>query len=1203
MPATRLSCAWSLLLLLTLPSPLSSSFVPFARVSESKPFLLEPPLPPVSATARVAHAHASIEWANLHGSAFGLAVAEAFAKQPGVFVIVMEDPRLVQKVEAEIRFYQHEPIPLYHFPDWECLPYDNFSPHSEIISTRLRLLASLPTLSRGIVLLQATNLQQRVPPREYVFGHTFSLRCGQNIDLGALRQRLVDANYTAVAQVIAPGEFAVRGGLVDVYPMGAQSPFRLDLLDDEIESIRLFDPDSQRSSTAVDDIELLPAREFPLTEAGIRHFRAAFRQYFDGDPRQQLIYNEVSRGLAPAGAEFFFPLFFDATATLFDYLPESTIFFTTPSLAAQVALNWAEIRDRYTNINCDPRRQLLAPEKLYLEPDSFTAAIAAYPTIQWHHAPAAAKGWSANNRPSQQFPVDTTREAQESPYHALLQHLTTTQNRTLLVAETTGRREALYGVLHAHGHHPVESADFHTFVANDDSNNDCRLGLCIGVIERGFHSPAHGLEIICEGQLYGEKVYQRRRRKQAAVDPEALIRSLAELKVGDPVVHVEHGIGRYIGLEVLAVDGEVNEFLTIAYQNDDKLYLPVLAIHLISRFVGGQQDNAPLHRLGAGQWQKAKRRASEKAYDVATELLETDALRQARDGAVFDVVEAPYQRFISRFAFEETPDQQEVIDQVIADLRAPKPMDRLVCGDVGFGKTEVALRAAFIVANGGHQVAILTPTTLLAAQHHQLFTDRFADWPIRVEVLSRFNTPKQTTAIVADLAGNRVQIIIGTHRLLQKDIRFATLGLVIIDEEHRFGVRQKEQFKRLRSEVDILTLTATPIPRTLNLSMSGLRDISMISTPPANRVSIKTLVREWDRGLIREACLREIRRGGQVYFLHNQVKSIIRVADELAELVDEATVNIGHGQMAEMQLERVMQDFYHQRFNILVCSTIIESGIDIPTANTIIINRADRFGLAQLHQLRGRVGRSHHQAFAYLLIPGRNQISADAVKRLDAIAAMDALGAGFTLASHDLEIRGAGQLLGETQSGLIDDVGFFLYQEYLRAAIASIKDGGVPATTPAMLETQTTLELQVPALLSVDYLANSHARLILYKRIANAESSEALQELQIETIDRFGLLPPDGKNLFRQTDQRLRAHALGIRNIELSDRGGRIEFYPHTAVSPEQILTLIAEQPQEYRLGGDYRLTIAAELPSPMARMDKVDAILALLADASHAGQ
>ncbi|NKB75764.1 MAG: transcription-repair coupling factor [Gammaproteobacteria bacterium] len=1132
-----------------------------------------------------------IKWSNLSGAAFALALAETVTSLNDFLVIVLEDQRQLQILETELHFFlgENSAISIINFPSWECLPYDVFSPHQDITSDRLRILAQLPYLKTGILLTTCTNLMQRLPPVEYVSGHSFSLKAGQVIRIDGLRKQLADANYAAVEQVVSPGEFAVRGGLIDLYPMGTTSPFRIDLFDDEIESIRHFDPETQRSQGQIESIELLPAKEFPMTESGIKQFRSAFRRQFEGDPRKQHVYNEISNGNTPAGAEFFFPLFFSETATLFDYISNSSVLVLEHRFAEIVSTQWAEITDRYTNANYDAHRKVLPPGDVYLDPLPLIEIIDTHRQIVFHpekHKQRKQDRWIAPCDNNRQFPVDVKKDV---PYEDLLSHLKSTKNRILMTTETPGRREAMEAMLLNHQCLPIPCADFNEFLTTPD----LQLGLCISGLERGFTSNELNLEIITESQLYGERVFQRRRRSNQSQDPESIIKSLAELNVGDPVVHIDHGVGRYLGLQTLNISDEETEFLTLEYQNNDKLYIPILSLNLISRFVGGSPETAPIHRLGTDQWEKAKKQAKEKAYDVAAELLEIEALRNARTGFAFEIIADDYDGFVSRFPFEETPDQEQAINEVLNGLTAPEPMDRLVCGDVGFGKTEVALRAAFVAASNGKQVALLVPTTLLAQQHYQTFVDRFADMSITVGLLSRFNTKKQTTELLSGMAQGSPLIVVGTHKLLQDDIRFQDLGLLIIDEEHRFGVRQKEKIKQLRSQVDILTLTATPIPRTLNITMSGLRSISIIATPPSNRLSIKTFIRELNHGLIREACLREIRRGGQVYFLHNDVKTMERTVEELTELIPEAKIDFGHGQMGETQLERVMQDFYHQRFNILVCTTIVESGIDIPSANTIIINRADKLGLAQLHQIRGRVGRSHHQAYAYLLIPDRKLLTSDAKKRLNAIESMEDLGAGFALASHDLEIRGAGELLGETQSGLIDDVGFSLYSEYLTMAVNSIKEGRIPERrSQIQTKTMAVVDLHLPALFPQDYLSNAHTRLILYKRIANAPDHHELEELQIETVDRFGLMPPSAKNLFQLTALRLSCEKLGIKKIEIDNKGGEIEFVEKPSIDPSAIFKLIQQNPSIYQLGGPSTIRIKADLTEPETRIKKVNSII-----------
>ncbi len=1087
-------------------------------------------------------------------------------------------------MEDEIRFYlaDSEAVPILPFPDWESLPYEAFSPHPDIISDRLLTLYRLPGLTQGIVLVTATTLQNRLAPRHYVAGNSFLLGVGDRIDLEAFRGRLSEAGYRAVAQVIEPGEYAIRGGVVDVFPMGTATPYRLDLFGDSIETIRRFDPENQRSGEKLTGIRLLPAREAPLHPEAIQKFRQGFRVHFEGDPQKVALYRDVSKGIAPAGVEYYLPLFFDALETLFDYLPSSTLCVVEDGIDAIQNTFWMETEERYRMLRTDPERPVLSPDLLFLKTDELNARLAQYPRIlltpfreESGHATNAIETGFATRLPPR-LPVNPRGEV---PHAALFDWLRTFPGRTLIVAESAGRREVLHNLLRDHRFAAAPCRDWVEF-----RDGAMPLGLTHADLERGLWLDTPSLAVISEPQLYGERAAQRRRRSESARDLSAVIRDLAELHRDDPVVHEDHGVGRYRGLQTLDVGDGPTEFLTLEYLGGDKLYVPVTDLARISRYTGTHPDQAPLHKLGGDAWEKARRRAREKAWDAAVELLEVQALRAARPGYAFPERDEHYAAFAAAFPFEETPDQARVIEEVLRDMETPRPMDRLVCGDVGFGKTEVALRAAFAAVHGGKQVAVLVPTTLLAQQHYQNFSDRFADLPIKIELLSRFRSAAELGKGIAALADGKVDIVIGTHRLLQDDVQFKRLGLVIIDEEHRFGVRQKERLKKLRSEVDILTLTATPVPRTLNQALSGLRDVSLIGTPPQARLAIKTFVLEWNDALIREACLREIRRGGQVFFLHNDVSTMDRMLERLVKLVPEAEIHIAHGQMAERDLERTMLDFYHQRFNILLCSTIIETGIDIPTANTIIIERADKFGLAQLHQLRGRVGRSHHRAYAYLLIPPRTALSGDALKRLEAIATLEDLGAGFALASHDLEIRGAGELLGEAQSGQIDEVGFALYSDLLNRAVESLKVGRAPdLDTP--ISSGAEINLHVPALFPSDYLPDVHLRLVLYKRIAGAKTQEALDDLMAEIIDRFGPLPEAARVLFEITALKLRAMPLGIRKIEAGPKGARIEFIDKPNIEPARIIALLQSTPRLYRLDGPNKLRISAEMADGATRI------------------
>jgi transcription-repair coupling factor (superfamily II helicase) len=1138
-------------------------------------------------------ANEHLAWTGLFGSARGLAIAEAARRHPGPVLVVGRNAHLLQQLEDEIRFYLGaHALPVLPFPDWESLPYDAVSPHPDIVSQRLATLYALPALAQGIVLATASTLMHRLAPREYVAGHSFMLTRGAPLDASLLRTQLAQAAYQNVSQVMEPGEFALRGGLIDIFPMGGHSPFRLDLLDDQIESIREFDPATQRSGRQLDEIKLLPAREFPLTETAIHKFRQSFRARFEGDPQRSGLYRDVSQGLSPAGIEYYLPLFFDRTASFFDYLPANALCIIDGTAAESATAFEREIEERFRELRLAQDRPCLSPSEVFFASSAFFERCRAYPRVSLVElddttapaitGPAISRTVRYDALTPASLPVDPKAD---TPYHALFEYLADYQGRVLLVAETAGRRETLLALLHDHAVEPSPVADWDEF-----RHGSARLALTVAALEKGLRLYEPPLSVITEPQLYGERAAQRRRRLRAGREPEAIVRSLAELKVGDAVVHEDHGIGRYLGLQTLDVGDGPTEFLTLEYADGDKLYIPVLSLHLISRYTGTDPDKAPLHKLGGDAWEKAKRRAMEKAHDAAVELLEVQALRAARQGHAFPRPDAHYHAFVDAFPFEETPDQLKAIEDTLNDMESTKPMDRLVCGDVGFGKTEVALRAAFLAVHGHAQVAVLVPTTLLAQQHFETFHDRFAGLPYRVELLSRFRSHAEEAQVLAGLASGAVDVVIGTHRLLQEDVRFKNLGLVILDEEHRFGVRQKERLKKLRAEVDILTLTATPIPRTLNMALAGMREISIMAQPPEGRLSINTFIYEWNRDIIREACLREIRRGGQVFFLHNEVRTIDSRARDLQELVPEATIRVAHGQMPERELERIMLDFYHQRFNVLVCSTIIESGIDVPSANTIIIERADKFGLAQLHQLRGRVGRSRHRAYAYLLIPGWKAITEDARKRLEAFGSLGDLGAGFVLASHDLEIRGAGELLGEAQSGVIDEVGFSLYSELLARAVQSLRAGqtGESPVPPSGAE----VNLHAPALLPEDYLPDVHLRLVLYKRIAAAHDLEALTQLREEIIDRFGALPDSAKRLFSATAIKIRATPLGVRKIDVGPKGARIEFVDKPNVDPGLILKLFQSAPRTYRFDGQNRVRILSDMPKPEDRIQALNAFI-----------
>jgi transcription-repair coupling factor (superfamily II helicase) len=1148
--------------------------------------LLSPPLPGPERPA--------IRWGQLYGAALSLAIAEAARHHTGPVLVLAGTSREAEQLAAEVSFFAGGAIPVAVLPDYETLPYDVFSPHPDITSQRLAALAALPGRSHGLLVTAVEAAMQRLPPRTYVEAHTLLLRAGDRLDIEAFRTRLTSAGYASVTQVVAPGEFAVRGSLLDVYPMGAPQPYRIDLFDDEVDSIRVFDPDSQRSGDKLPEVRLLPAREFPLTPDGIKDFRRRYRQRFEGDVTRSLVYKSVSEGFPTGGIEYYLPLFFEQVATLFDYLPAHTLVIDAAGLEAAAARHWADVVERHEQRRHDIERPLLDPAEAFLPPEDLVRAVAERPSIAATRVKVEPIGAETAGESYANFPVAAPPplriDARATvPAAELVRFVDGFAGRVLLVAESAGRREVLLETLHRHDRYPKAVDGWSEFAAGS-----VKLGIAVSPAVGGLLLPEAGLALIAEEQLYGERARQERRRKRAERDPEQILRELRDLTIGAPVVHEDHGVGRYQGLKTLDVDGQPHEFLVIEYADGDKLYVPVTALARVSRYTGAPAETAPLHKLGGQEWQKARKRAAQRIRDVAAELLDLYARRAARQGTSMAVAERDYAAFEAAFPFEETHDQAEAIRSVIADLATGKPMDRVVCGDVGFGKTEVALRAAFVAVQAGKQVAVLVPTTLLAQQHFQTFQDRFADWPVKVESLSRFRSGKQANEVLKGLGGGSVDVVVATHRLLQGDVKFKDLGLIIVDEEHRFGVRDKERLKALRADVDVLTLTATPIPRTLNMALGGLRDLSLITTPPSERLAVQTFVIEWNAPTIREALLREIRRGGQAYFLHNAVESIEKRADEIRALVPEAEVRVGHGQMRERDLEQLMLDFYHRRFNVLVCTTIVESGIDVPTANTIVIDRADRFGLAQLHQLRGRVGRSRHRAYAYLIAPPKAALTGDAKKRLEAIESLEDLGAGFTLATHDLEIRGAGELLGDEQSGQITEIGFTLYLDLLDRAVKALKNGQEP-DLERPLHSGPEVDLHVPALIPEDYMPDVHLRLVLYKRIAAAADTEQLGELEAEMIDRFGPLQPATQNLFRVSRMKLRAARLGLRKLEVGPLGGLVEFGPDHGVDPKVVLKLVQRESKVYRLDGPHKLRFTARNDTEEARSRAADGLLAAL--------
>lgn len=1082
-----------------------------------------------------------------------------------------------QRLLEEIPYFAPE-LSVHLLPDWETLPYDQFSPHPDLISDRLTTLYHITQNACDVIIVPLSTALIRLSPKAYLSANSFMLKKGQKLDLEALRSQCAEAGYHHVTQVISHGEFSVRGGLVDLFPMGSALPYRIDLFDDEIETIRTFDVDTQRSLYPVPEIRLLPAREFPLDEAGIATFRSQFRETFEGDPQRARIYKDVSKGVASGGIEWYLPLFFEKTANLLDYLPESSLLCLHGDLDQSAQQFWREAQSRYRTLAHDAERPLLTPETLLIKTEDFFASTHAFSRL------ALSIEKSASNLPA----LDIERRA-EQPLHKLKDFISQYSGHTLIVAESLGRRETMAQLFAEHGLKVAICETWHDFLTNK-----AKVMLGVSTLHSGFTGTLEkdfNFAVITEAELYAATVRQQRRReKEKARSTEGMLKDLSELRINDPVVHEQHGVGRYKGLVNLDFGEGETEFLLLEYYGDDKLYVPVSQLFLISRYSGGPPESAPLHRLGSGSWEKAKKKALKQIRDTAAELLNLYAQRAARRGHAFTLSLHDYEAFCEGFPFEETPDQLEAIENVIKDMQSGRPMDRLVCGDVGFGKTEVALRAAFVAVMGGRQVAVLVPTTLLAEQHFNNFSDRFAEWPIKVAEISRFRTAKEQAEALRGLEDGKIDIIIGTHRLIQKDVKFKNLGLVILDEEHRFGVRQKEQLKALRAEVDVLTLTATPIPRTLSMAMEGLREFSVITTPPQKRLSIKTFHAEYSEGIIREAVMREFKRGGQVYFLHNEVDTIHSMREKLERILPDARIGVAHGQLRERELEHVMRDFYHQRYNLLLCTTIIETGIDVPTANTIIMNKADMFGLAQMHQLRGRVGRSHHQAYAYLLTDPDRKITPQAQKRLDAIQLMEDLGAGFHLAMHDLEIRGAGELLGDSQSGEMQEIGFHLYSDMLNHAVKQLKAGKEPDLN-APLGVTTEINLHTPALLTNEYCPDVHERLVIYKRLANCNEDEELDNLQEELIDRFGMLPEQGEALMACHRLRIAAKNIGVIKIDASADAIQLQFNPKADIDPLKLINLL-QRDRRCRMNGPDKLRVSVSMEAIHQRTDFVKSLL-----------
>lgn len=1142
-------------------------------------------------------------WFNLSQGSLPLALAR-YLPHKRLKVVLTQDAEQALRLQTAWRFFRPHDTAVF-LPDWETLPYERFSPHQDLVSERLSALWQIKSGAADVLFVPVATAMQKLPPVPFLTGRTFWLKTGQTLDIGRLKTDLVDAGYNHVSHVVAAGEFAVRGGIVDLFPMGSEMPYRIDLFDDEIDSIKTFDIETQRTISPVSEIRLLPAHEFPTDSEAQKIFRSRFREEVDGNPNDAAVYKAVSNGHFGAGVEYYLPLFFEnELETLFDYIGEDALFVSLGDVHAEANRFWSDVKSRYAMAQGDKTYPPLLPQHLYLSADVFAGRLKNYGQVlpdvsgKEHTLPDLAV-----NRQS------------DEPLQALKDFQTAFEGRILLCAESLGRRETMLGFLQQNGLKAKPVSDWQGFLSAHEPLMITVAPLAYGFKLGGLQSPSQQqaapaserenwgeskavaaqstIAVITESDLYQYVARSRahnRRKKHAAVS-DGLLRDLAEINIGDPVVHEEHGIGRYMGLVTMDLGGETNEMMLLEYAGEAQLYVPVSQLHLISRYSGQAHENVALHKLGSGAWNKAKRKAAEKARDTAAELLNLYARRAAQSGHKFEINESDYQAFADGFGYEETEDQAAAIAAVIKDLTQAKPMDRLVCGDVGFGKTEVALRAAFVAVMGGKQVAVLAPTTLLVEQHAQNFADRFADFPVKVAGLSRFNNSKATKAALEGMADGTVDIVIGTHKLVQDDIKFKNLGLVIIDEEHRFGVRQKEQLKRLRANVDILTMTATPIPRTLSMALEGLRDFSLITTAPSRRLAVKTFVKPFSEGSVREAVLRELKRGGQVFFLHNEVDTIENMRERLETLLPEARIGVAHGQLRERELEQVMRDFLQQRFNVLLCSTIIETGIDIPNANTIIINRADKFGLAQLHQLRGRVGRSHHQAYAYLLTP--EYITKDAEKRLDAIAAADELGAGFTLAMQDLEIRGAGEILGEGQSGEMMQVGFTLYTEMLKQAVRDLKKGRQP-DLDAPLGITTEIKLHSPALLPESYCPDIHERLVLYKRLAVCETVQQINAIHEELVDRFGLPEQPVKTLIESHHLRLMAKELGIDAIDAAGEAVTVTFGKHHCIDPTEIILLI-QTDKKYRPAGADKLRFAAEMENIEVRINTVKTVLKTL--------
>ncbi len=1113
------------------------------------------------------------------GSELSHALSNIIEHHDGLVLLICESSNQAARLSFETHYFNGHRYSNHVFPDWETLPYDFFSPHEDIVSERLGVLAKLPAMHKGALFVAANTLAQRLCPVEYIQGFGLSLHKNDKLDIKTFRDNLQASGYRAVNQVIAHGEYTIRGSIIDIFPMGSMQPFRIDLFDEQIDSIRPFNPETQRSETPIDKIALLPAHEFPLTKEGITRFRNNWRDLFAGDPLQSQIYEDVSQGQASAGLEYYLPLFFEHTTSLIDHLPENTLVVRIGDIQSKLQQFQEECEKRHDQYAHDLNRPILPPSKLFFPTHDLFSQIKAYPQCK-----ISAAQNNEKYRPIPDVQIDAKTNDACKNLKVFIEKYA--NHKVLFCCESKGRRESLLELLRSER---ITTTNVENW--QDAAESNCQYLSTIAPLQNGFMIADKKIALVSENDLFGTQVAQYRQRKGKVTSPDQIIKNLIELKINDAIVHEQHGVGRYLGLKNITIDNIESEYLVLEYANKDKIYVPVTSLHLIGRYSGISDQHIPLNRLGTTQWGNAKKKAMQQIRDTAAELLNIYARREAKPGFACNKPDTQYITFQKSFPFEETNDQANAIDDVITDMTAPRPMDRLICGDVGFGKTEVAMRATFIAVHSDKQVAVLVPTTLLAKQHYESFNDRFADYPVQIRQLSRFRSDKQNKETISLLNSGKVDIVIGTHALLSKLVDFKDLGLVVVDEEHRFGVGQKEKLKALRTEVDILTLTATPIPRTLNMAMNGVRDLSIIATPPKRRLSIKTFVHENNETLSREAILREVLRGGQVYYLHNDVASINATAERISQLVPEARVLVAHGQMPERELERIMSDFYHQKFNVLVCTTIIENGIDIPSANTIIMDRADKLGMAQLHQLRGRVGRSHHQAYAYLLIPGKKLVTKDALKRLDAISSLEDLGAGFMLATHDLEIRGAGEILGQQQSGHIQSIGYSLYTELLERAVDALRAGREPDIASPVHQ-DAEIDLKMPALIPSTYIDDVHTRLIFYKRIANCKLNEERSDLQVEMIDRFGLLPEPLKLLFRIAQLRGLAKGMGISKIDASAKGGLIEFGEAPRINSKVLIDLIQNKPTIYKLRGQTKLLFEGGLDDYQKRISNVENLL-----------